>query len=70
MREFVPLIIDDGAADSDDIRDAPALDVARILQAEGASGRVLDPQAMPNASRAYPHLEYSASVMEASDEAA
>jgi UDPglucose 6-dehydrogenase len=55
--------------DSDDIRDAPALDVARMLQREGAVVRVFDPQAMPNASRAYPDLEYSASVMEAADQA-
>jgi UDPglucose 6-dehydrogenase len=55
--------------DSDDIRDAPALDVARMLQAEGARVRVFDPQAMPNASRAYPDLEYSGSVMEAAHQA-
>ena len=53
--------------DSDDIRDAPALDVARMLQAEGATVRVFDPEAMPNARMAYPDLEYSASVMAAAD---
>jgi len=51
--------------DSDDIRDAPALDVARMLQAEGADVRVYDPQALDNARRAYPDLTYADSVMEA-----
>jgi UDPglucose 6-dehydrogenase len=51
--------------DSDDIRDAPALDVARLLQAEGAVVRVYDPQALDNARRAYPDLHYAASVAEA-----
>ena len=51
--------------DSDDIRDAPALDVARLLVAEGAIVRVYDPQAMDNARRAYPDLHYADSVAEA-----
>jgi UDPglucose 6-dehydrogenase len=51
--------------DSDDIRDAPALDVARLLQQEGAIVRVYDPEAMDNARRAYPDLNYAASVAEA-----
>lgn len=51
--------------DSDDIRDAPALDVARMLQHEGAEVRVYDPQAMDNARRAYPDLTYTESVSEA-----
>jgi UDPglucose 6-dehydrogenase len=50
---------------SDDIRDAPALDVARMLQREGAEVRVYDPQAMDNARRAYPDLTYADSVTEA-----
>ena len=54
---------------SDDIRDAPALDVARMLQAEGADVRVYDPQAMANARRAYPDLTYSDSVFEAARDA-
>ena len=41
---------------SDDIRDAPALDVARMLQEEGAIVSVYDPEAMDNARRAYPDL--------------
>lgn len=51
--------------DSDDIRDAPALDVARLLQAEGAVVRVYDPQAMENARRAYPDLHYASDVASA-----
>jgi len=53
--------------DSDDIRDAPALDVARLLVAEGAIVRVYDPQAMENARRAYPDLHYAPSVAEAAE---
>jgi UDPglucose 6-dehydrogenase len=51
--------------ESDDIRDAPALDVARLLQAEGAVVRVYDPEAMDNARRVYPDLHYADSVAEA-----
>jgi len=54
---------------SDDIRDAPALDVARMLQDEGAEVRVYDPQAMDNARRTYPDLTYTSGVMEAADQA-
>ena len=53
--------------DSDDIRDAPALDVSRMLQEEGADVRVYDPQAMENARRAYPDLHYADGVMEAAE---
>jgi UDPglucose 6-dehydrogenase len=52
---------------SDDIRDAPALDVARMLKEEGADVRVYDPQAMDNARRAYPDLHYADGVMDAAD---
>jgi UDPglucose 6-dehydrogenase len=55
--------------DSDDIRDAPALDVARMLQQAGAIVRVYDPEAMPNARRAYPDLEYAASTFDAARDA-
>lgn len=44
---------------SDDVRDAPALDVARMLYLEGAHVSVYDPEAMTNAHRAYPDLEYA-----------
>ncbi|AYF99592.1 UDP-glucose/GDP-mannose dehydrogenase family protein [Protaetiibacter intestinalis] len=51
--------------DSDDVRDAPALDVARLLYLEGASVVVYDPQANANAHRAYPDLDYASSLAEA-----
>jgi len=54
---------------SDDIRDAPALDVARTLHRAGAVVRVYDPAAMDNARRTYPDLHYSASVAEAASDA-
>ncbi len=44
---------------SDDIRDAPALDVADMLRAEGADVVVFDPEAMKNAERVYPQLQYA-----------
>ena len=49
---------------SDDIRDAPALDVASALHQAGARVRVFDPVAMDNARRAYPALEYGDSVFD------
>ena len=42
--------------DSDDVRDSPALDVARRMQLEGADVRVYDPEAAQNARRAHPEL--------------
>jgi UDPglucose 6-dehydrogenase len=48
--------------DSDDIRDAPALDVARMLHQAGAQVTVYDPRAMDNARRKYPELTYAAST--------
>jgi UDPglucose 6-dehydrogenase len=47
---------------SDDIRDAPALDVARMLYLEGASVVVFDPEANENAHRVYPDLDYADSL--------
>lgn len=44
---------------SDDVRDAPALDVARMLYLEGARVTVYDPEALANAHRAYPDLDYA-----------
>ena len=49
---------------SDDIRDAPALDVARMLHAEGAIVTVYDPQANENARRSFPELGYADSLAE------
>ncbi|MGH6657343.1 MAG: UDP-glucose dehydrogenase family protein [Actinocrinis sp.] len=54
---------------SDDVRDAPALDVARMLQEGGASVRVYDPEAMHNARRAFPDLEYAESTFDAARDA-
>ena len=54
---------------SDDIRDSPALDVAVGVQRAGAAVRVYDPQAMDNARVAYPTLAYSASAVDAAQDA-
>jgi UDPglucose 6-dehydrogenase len=50
---------------SDDVRDAPALDVARMLYLEGATVVVYDPEANVNAHKAYPDLDYVGSLEEA-----
>ncbi|PZE86385.1 UDP-glucose/GDP-mannose dehydrogenase family protein [Curtobacterium sp. MCBD17_032] len=47
---------------SDDIRDAPALDVARMLREAGAIVTVYDPEAMANAARVRPELRYAPSM--------
>jgi UDPglucose 6-dehydrogenase len=52
---------------SDDVRDAPALDVARMLQQEGAVVTVYDPEAMENARQAYPDLQYTDGVFQAAE---
>ncbi|MPY11406.1 UDP-glucose dehydrogenase family protein [Arthrobacter bussei] len=54
---------------SDDVRDAPALDVARLLYLEGAIVSVYDPEANANAHRAYPDLNYVESMAEAVEQA-
>lgn len=48
---------------SDDVRDSPALTVAGQLHLEGAIVAVYDPQAMDNARRTYPTLEYAGSAL-------
>ncbi|MFD8967975.1 UDP-glucose dehydrogenase family protein [Streptomyces sp. NPDC059568] len=50
---------------SDDIRDAPALDVARSLHRSGAHVTVVDPAATENARRAFPELDYATDAMTA-----
>jgi len=50
---------------SDDIRDAPALDVARMLRTEGAIVTIYDPEANENARRMYGGLRYADSLAEA-----
>lgn len=44
---------------SDDIRDSPALDVAVQLKGLGADVVVTDPEALTNARRVHPQLEYA-----------
>jgi UDPglucose 6-dehydrogenase len=50
---------------SDDIRDSPALDVARTVQRAGAAVRVYDPEAMANAKDACPTIAYAPNALEA-----
>ncbi len=51
--------------DSDDIRDSPALDVASALQTRGADVGVYDPEALTNARKKYPQLDYCSSALDA-----
>lgn len=55
--------------ESDDVRDSPALNVAGMLQLNGAAVNVYDPKAMDNSRRVFPTLNYSTSVLEACDRA-
>ena len=50
---------------SDDVRDSPALAVAGQLSLAGASVRVYDPQAMDNARKVFPTLDYASSLDDA-----
>ncbi|WP_326635074.1 UDP-glucose/GDP-mannose dehydrogenase family protein [Streptosporangium sp. NBC_01755] len=54
---------------SDDIRDAPALDVARTMHGLGANVRVYDPAALDNARRTYPELRYGTSALDVARDA-
>ena len=51
------------------MRDSPALNVAGLLQLNGAAVNVYDPKAMENSQRIFPTLNYSTSVLEACDRA-
>jgi UDPglucose 6-dehydrogenase len=55
--------------ESDDVRDSPALNVAGLLQLNGATVNVYDPKAMENSRRLFPTLNYSTSVVEACERA-
>ncbi len=55
--------------DSDDIRDSPALDVARRLAAEGARVVATDPHAIEPSRRLHPELEYRESAQLAAEDA-
>jgi len=50
---------------SDDIRDSPALDVARTVHGLGARVTVYDPAAMDRARHVQPELEYAGSMLDA-----
>lgn len=47
---------------SDDVRDSPALNVANVLQSQGAHVRVHDPEAVENARAAFRTLNYTTEV--------
>ena len=51
--------------DSDDIRDSPALDVARAAHLGGAKVTVHDPKALPVARRVHPDLTYADAIEDA-----
>ncbi|OBK82614.1 UDP-glucose/GDP-mannose dehydrogenase family protein [Mycobacterium sp. 1164985.4] len=55
--------------ESDDVRDSPALNVAGMLQLNGATVNVYDPKAMENSRRQFPTLNYSTSVSDACERA-
>ena len=50
---------------SDDVRDSPALAVAGQLSLAGANVTVYDPQAMDNARKVFPTLNYANTLEEA-----
>ncbi len=54
---------------SDDVRDSPALAVAGQLSLAGAAVRVYDPEAMDNARRVFPTLDYAQSLDDALSDA-
>ncbi|GAA4065684.1 UDP-glucose/GDP-mannose dehydrogenase family protein [Actinomadura miaoliensis] len=54
---------------SDDIRDAPALDVARTMHGLGGHVRVYDPAALDNARRAFPELRYGENALDVARDA-
>lgn len=55
--------------ESDDVRDSPALNVAGMLQLNGATVNVYDPKAMDNSRKVFPTLNYSTSAIEACERA-
>lgn len=50
---------------SDDVRDSPALAVARLIATQGGVVTVTDPQAINNAAKTFPELNYVADVSQA-----
>jgi UDPglucose 6-dehydrogenase len=55
--------------ETDDMRDAPSLDIIRALLARGATVRAFDPVAMPNAARELPSITYCKNEYEACENA-
>ncbi|OBB57510.1 UDP-glucose 6-dehydrogenase [Mycobacterium sp. 852013-51886_SCH5428379] len=55
--------------ESDDVRDSPALNVAGMLQLNGATVNVYDPKAMDSSRRVFPTLNYATSIDDACDRA-
>ncbi|HEX2165070.1 MAG TPA: UDP-glucose/GDP-mannose dehydrogenase family protein [Thermoanaerobaculia bacterium] len=53
--------------DTDDVRESPAIDVARALLARGAAVRAFDPEAMEAAKAELPALELAADAYDAAD---
>ena len=51
------------------MRDSPALNVAGLLQLNGATVNVYDPKALENSRKVFPTLNYSTSVVEACERA-
>lgn len=45
--------------DTDDMRNAPAVDIIQMLQHEGAKVKAYDPQAMPNARKIFKGVQYA-----------
>ena len=50
---------------SDDVRDSPALSVAAQMQLQGAAVVVTDPEAIPNAAKKWPDLQFADTAPEA-----
>ena len=51
--------------DSDDVRDSPALSVARLIATQGGVVTVTDPKAIDNAAKTFPELNYVADTQQA-----
>jgi len=52
---------------TDDMREAPSIDIARVLVARGAGVRAYDPAAMERARELMPELEYRRDAYEVAD---
>ncbi|MEW6553625.1 MAG: UDP-glucose/GDP-mannose dehydrogenase family protein [Actinomycetota bacterium] len=52
---------------TDDVRDSPAMEIARMLLEKGARVRAYDPQAMDNAREVLPDLEYAQDALAAAE---